>query len=81
MTDDLACRDVVELLTAFLDDALDAETMAVVGYHLKQCPGCEIYLQQLHVIIKTLAGADSPPDTMSAESIAELTRAFRETFQ
>lgn len=43
----LDCRSVVELLTAWLDGALDARTARSVGAHLAGCVGCTEFLAQL----------------------------------
>jgi predicted anti-sigma-YlaC factor YlaD len=48
------CSGLVELVTAYLDGALDSETRARFDAHLAECDGCENYLQQFHVTIRTL---------------------------
>lgn len=60
MTDDrdLACAELVELLTAYLDGSLDAETRARFDTHLLDCEGCENYLQQFRTTVATLNRVD-----------------------
>lgn len=48
------CRDLVELVTAYLEGSLDPETRARFDLHLLECDGCENYLQQFHVTLKNL---------------------------
>ncbi|KAA0102468.1 anti-sigma factor [Mycolicibacterium sp. P1-18] len=48
------CRDLVELVTAYLEGSLDSETRARFDLHLLDCDGCEHYLQQFRVTVKTL---------------------------
>ncbi|MCV7132281.1 zf-HC2 domain-containing protein [Mycobacterium hodleri] len=48
------CRDLVELVTAYLEGALDPETRARFDLHLLECDGCENYLQQFHVTLENL---------------------------
>ncbi len=48
------CNELVELVTAYLDKALDLETRARFDMHLLECDGCENYLQQLRTTIGTL---------------------------
>ena len=48
---DVACQEVVELLTDFLDGALDRETAAQVEQHLALCPDCTEYLRQFRLMI------------------------------
>ena len=50
----LDCNELVELVTAYLDESLDPETRARFDLHLLECDGCENYLQQFRVTIKTL---------------------------
>jgi anti-sigma factor RsiW len=60
---DLACRELVELLTDFLEGALDERTRTQVEQHLVLCPGCTEYLRQFRVTIGTtrkLAEEDLP---------------------
>jgi anti-sigma factor RsiW len=48
------CNVLVELVTAYLDGALEAETRASFEEHLLECDGCENYLEQFRVTIATV---------------------------
>jgi anti-sigma factor RsiW len=48
------CNELVELVTAYLDGALDVETRARFDVHLTECDGCDNYLQQLRTTVETL---------------------------
>jgi anti-sigma factor RsiW len=48
------CNELVELVTAFLDDALDPETGARVEAHLADCEGCANYVQQFRETVRTV---------------------------
>jgi anti-sigma factor RsiW len=48
------CNELVELVTAYLDRALEDEARARFEQHLEACDGCENYLQQFRVTIATL---------------------------
>jgi anti-sigma factor RsiW len=52
--DAMDCNDLVELVTAYLDDALDADTKARFESHLLDCDGCENYLQQFRETVHTV---------------------------
>lgn len=54
MSRPLDCNELVELVTAYLDGSLDLDTRARFELHLRECDGCESYLQQFRVTIKTL---------------------------
>ena len=48
------CNELVELVTAYLDGALDADTRASFEAHLLDCDGCGNYLEQFRVTIATV---------------------------
>lgn len=48
------CNELVELVTAYLDDALDADTKARVEAHLADCEGCANYVEQFRQTVRTL---------------------------
>jgi anti-sigma factor RsiW len=74
--EDLACREEVELITDYLEDALPPERRALLEAHLAICPGCSEYVDQM----RTLAGGlgalreEALPDTLRSGLIAS----FRE---
>lgn len=75
---DLNCDQLVELVTDYLDGALDEETERRVADHLAGCDGCTTYVQQIRRTITTL-GSSPPPDVeLSDEARAALLAAFRE---
>jgi anti-sigma factor RsiW len=48
----LVCRDFVELVTAYLDGAMDDRTRARVERHLGACDACTRYLEQFRAVIR-----------------------------
>jgi anti-sigma factor RsiW len=48
------CDELVELVTAYLDGALDADTKARFESHLGDCDGCDNYLQQFRETVQTV---------------------------
>lgn len=48
------CNELVELVTAYLEGALDLDTRARFDMHLLECDGCENYLEQFRSTIKTI---------------------------
>ena len=51
VVDDPPCAQVVDLLTDYLDDALEPPDRARLEAHLAECHGCETVLAQLRVTI------------------------------
>lgn len=76
--EDLACRELVELLTEFLEGALDERTRTQVEQHLVLCPGCTEYLRQFRATIgatRGLAEEDLPEGVK--ESLLDAFRHWR----
>ncbi|HEX2283596.1 MAG TPA: zf-HC2 domain-containing protein [Mycobacterium sp.] len=48
------CNELVELVTAYLDGALDDDTRARVEAHLAHCDGCASYVQQFRETVRTV---------------------------
>ena len=51
MSTDLVCRQVVELISDYLDDALPADVRAAVEVHLAGCDGCTMVLEEFRQTI------------------------------
>lgn len=71
----LPCNVVVELLTDYLDGALDPDTVASLERHLELCPPCVVFLDQLRATINAVGHLRH--DTLSDEAMNELEAAFR----
>jgi anti-sigma factor RsiW len=72
------CNELVELVTAYLDGALDLDTRARFDMHLLECDGCEIYLEQFQSTIKTLGRiTDEELDPMYRDRLREAFRHWR----
>lgn len=72
----MRCADFVELVTAYLEDALDERTRARFERHLRRCDGCERYLEQLRLIGSAVS--ELPPEPPLAEAREQLLAAFRD---
>jgi len=57
----LSCAEFVELVTDYLEGALDRWTEGRFVLHATQCPGCEVYLDQFRETIR-VAGRLQPED-------------------
>ena len=47
MSADLPCRELVELVTDYLEDRVPPELRARIEEHLTVCAGCRTYLEQI----------------------------------
>jgi anti-sigma factor RsiW len=62
---ELACNEVVELVTAYLDGALPAEDCERFEEHLVFCDGCDRYLEQMCATIsatRNVRVGELPPE-------------------
>lgn len=71
----MTCEEFVELVTAFLEGALDEAAERAFVEHLAECPGCERYLDQFRATIAELG--ELPPESLSGETRERLLDAFR----
>ena len=74
-TQGLSCRELVELVTDYLEDDLDVDTTTALEAHLELCPGCARYVEQIRETVATLGAVGS--DDLSTEAQAGLLEAFR----
>jgi anti-sigma factor RsiW len=75
LPDNLTCRELVELVTAYLDGVMANDERDRFDSHLAECAGCAAYLDQMrHTIAATgmLAEGD-----LSDEAASALLTAFR----
>ena len=73
---ELVCREVVELVTAYLDDALEAGQRAALERHLAGCPHCTEYFAQIRLVRQT-AGRVEPED-LSTDARRDLLTLFQQ---
>lgn len=76
MTSELTCKELVELVTDYFENALSAEERAEVEAHLAGCDGCDRYVEQMRETIATL-GALRQED-ISPDAQEKLLGAFRD---
>ena len=74
--DDLACREVVEMVTEYFEGVLPAEQAGRLERHLEVCPGCSEYLEQMRTLAVSLGGIGV--EALPVEMRDELLAAFRE---
>ncbi len=72
----MTCKELVELVTAYFDQALPADDRAQFEQHVSVCPGCAIYVEQMRQTI-ALVG-DLREEDVSPAAQQQLLRAFRD---
>ncbi|MDQ3889472.1 MAG: zf-HC2 domain-containing protein [Actinomycetota bacterium] len=74
-SDELSCRELVELVTDYLEGVLSDEERARFDEHVGGCPGCSAYLEQMRTTVR-LTGALREEDIVPTARDA-LLQAFR----
>ncbi|GAA4092850.1 zf-HC2 domain-containing protein [Nonomuraea soli] len=72
----MRCAEFVELVTAYLDGALDERSHARFERHLRRCEGCERYLEQLRAVGPAVGAL--PPQPLPGEDRDRLLAVFRD---
>jgi anti-sigma factor RsiW len=70
------CRDLVESATGYLEGALPAVERARLVQHLEECDDCELYLDQLTAVIRSVSALSAPD--VPATTRVKLVARFRE---
>jgi len=74
----MTCRQVVELMTDYLEGALSAVDRARFEQHIAGCDGCTAYLAQLRMARKVMGKlADEPVPAAVERDLLEAFRTWR----
>jgi anti-sigma factor RsiW len=72
----LTCKELVEIVTAYVEGTLPPEDRARFDDHLAGCSGCRNYLQQMVTTIRLTGGLAE--EALPAETRAVLLDLFRD---
>ena len=73
--DEMSCKELVEVVTGYLEGVLSPKDRARFEEHLGQCPGCQTYLDQMRQVVHTLGRLNE--DSISPAAWETLQQAFR----
>ena len=73
---EMACNELVEVITAYLEGTLPAADRCRFDAHLAECPHCTEYLAQMRNTIERLGRLDST--NLSRETRQGIIMAFRD---
>ena len=74
-TDDLACRDLVEVITDYFDGAMNDDDRTRFERHLAGCSGCQAVLSQFRTTLQITRRLTE--DQVSQEQRAAMRDVFR----
>jgi anti-sigma factor RsiW len=72
---DLVCQQAVELVTDYLEGALSRRDRRRFEAHLRACPNCTNYLEQIRMTIRLVGTIE--PDDLTPQARADLTDLYR----
>jgi anti-sigma factor RsiW len=70
----MTCEELVELVTAYLEETLPAEDRQAFDEHLALCSGCDRYLAQFRTTIDLLG--ELPEESLASPGRERLLDAF-----
>jgi anti-sigma factor RsiW len=73
---DLSCRELVELVTDYLEGRLPLDERTRFELHLGDCEGCRRYLRQMRQVLE--AAGDLTEESIEPEARSVLVAAFRD---
>ncbi|HLM94743.1 MAG TPA: zf-HC2 domain-containing protein [Acidimicrobiales bacterium] len=72
---DIVCQEAVELATDYLEGALSRRNRRRFEAHLRACPNCAAYLEQIRMTIELTGTVEA--DDLTPEARADLTELYR----
>ncbi len=71
----LSCKEMVELVTDYLEDALPADMRSRFDRHLRACHPCVVYVEQMRQTIAALGAL--PEESIPSSALDTLREHFR----
>jgi anti-sigma factor RsiW len=72
---DIVCQQAVELVTDYLEGALSRRDRRRFEAHLRACPNCAAYLEQIRMTMALTGSVE--PEELTPEARADLTDLYR----
>lgn len=82
MSHDISCKQLVDLVTDYLEESLSDEARADFEYHLAECGYCHAYFQQMRVTVNlTHQHAANEPQPPAPEDLLNIFRKWKQERQ
>src|SRR5271169_4505525 len=72
---DIVCQEAVELVTDYLEGTLSRRSRRRFESHLRACPNCSAYLEQIRITIEPTGRVE--PDELSPDAKQDLIDLYR----
>ena len=76
-TTDLSCRELVELVTDYLEGTLPAHERARFEAHLGECEACVAYVEQMRTTVVLAQAAGTAETVPGMDALMEAFRGYR----
>jgi anti-sigma factor RsiW len=73
---DIVCQQAVEMITDYLEGVLSRRDRRRLEGHLRACPNCSAYLEQIRLTIRLTGTVEA--DDLSPQAQADLTDLYRQ---
>ena len=73
---DIVCRQAVELVTDYLEGKLTRRDRRRFERHVRACPNCSTYLEQMRITIRAVGAIE--PDDLTPDARDALVDLYRE---
>jgi predicted anti-sigma-YlaC factor YlaD len=74
---ELTCRELVELVTDYFEDALAATERARFEVHLAECEPCRDYVEQMRTTVRLTGRAAEPAERPEMTALLAAFRGYR----
>jgi anti-sigma factor RsiW len=75
---EMSCKELVELVTDYLEDALPTDDRARFDAHLAECPWCVEYVAQIERTIVLVGASAAERELEGSAAVDVLLRTFRD---
>jgi anti-sigma factor RsiW len=75
-TPEMTCRELVHLITDYLEGGLSRRDRRRFEHHLRGCDGCTTYVMQMRQTVRVTGTVEE--DALSPQARSELLAAFRD---
>jgi anti-sigma factor RsiW len=72
---EMSCKELVEVITEYLEGTMAPDEHARFEYHLGRCPGCQTYLEQMRQTVRAFGRLSE--EAIPPQARDELLKAFR----
>jgi anti-sigma factor RsiW len=73
--DEIVCRELVELVTPYLENVMPPDERALVERHLASCDGRHTYVEQMRLTIRAIGHV--PEEAITSQTRDEVLAIFR----